>query len=96
MSFVYDHDHLARIIEKLGEAPDSQLDKSMTKLCREFNKENDDPVLLLRNILDRSIFAALASGGVVTLLQCLLEDRPEDSVEQSNRRRGLGIEMGNN
>ncbi len=53
-------------------APDSQMDASMKPLIE---KWSDPPTSLqILEVLDKTIFAALASGFVVTLMQMLYEE----------------------
>jgi hypothetical protein len=86
----YDLEKLRIMVNKLGEASDGQLDTMFTKRIQELPKETtlEEMVDFLRNLRDECVFGAGASGFVMTLFNCLLEDYPEP-VDAMKERRAL-------
>lgn len=53
-------------------APEEQLDKSMRPLIEKWDDKNIKPIQILE-VLDHCIYAALASGFTINLLQTMLD-----------------------
>jgi len=83
---------IIRIAENLLTAPDSQLDESMKPLIKKWS--NPPTALQILEVLDKCIYASLASGFVVTLLQmayealCKNENTTHDDVVKLATWRG--------
>jgi len=92
----YDVDKLRVVIERLGEAPDGQLDEMFSARCRGLPADVPLDVVLkfLRNLRDECVFCAGASGFVMTLFNCLLEDYPETEDAMAERRAELEARYG--
>jgi hypothetical protein len=89
-------DQLHKFIDLLGLAPDGQLDTLFAKRCAEFSPDaNLDTTLeFLRNLRDECVFGAGASGAVMKLFACLLEDYPEPDEVKAARRAVLDKKYG--
>jgi len=81
---------LEAIIKMLGDSPDSQLDSSLSKACREFSAQTDDPVIFLRNLRDVVVHIGGGSGFVMAVFQALLANSPE--APEANDRRIATLE----
>jgi hypothetical protein len=79
-------------ISMLGKAPDSQLDKILSKECREFS--GDDPVRFLRNLQDRCVYFSGSSEFVIKAIDLLLNKEIESDPEKQNRRTDLNEKLG--
>lgn len=92
----YDLAKLNEIVRHLGTAPDSQLDEIFTKRIRELPEdvELDEMLKFIRNLRDECVFGAGASGFVMTLFNCLLEDYPEPEDVKKARRAELEEKYG--
>ena len=92
----YDLEKLKTMLEQLGKSPDSQLDKIFTKRIREMPEdiELDEMLEFLRNLRDECVFGAGASGFVMTLFSCLLDDYPEPQETMDARRAILEKKYG--
>jgi hypothetical protein len=62
---------MKEVIERLLEAPDTQIDASMKPLLRKWS-DPPTPIQILE-VLDRCIFSSLASGFVIQVLQLLYD-----------------------
>jgi len=88
----YDLPTLRWTVNHLGKASDNQLDKMFTKRIRAMDVEAmdlDQVLRFLRNLRDECVFCAGASGFVMTLLSCMLEDYPEPDDVMAERRADL-------
>jgi hypothetical protein len=92
----YDLAKLNKIVRHLGTAPDTQLDEIFTKRIRELSEdvELDEMLKFIRNLRDECVFGAGASGFVMTLFNCLLEDYPEPEDVKKARRAELERKYG--
>lgn len=91
----YDLEKLRTIVSGLGDAPDTQLDKAFTKRIRDgLPTELEAMLKFIRNLRDECVFGGAASGFVMTLLNCLLEDYPEPAGVMAERRAELEAKYG--
>lgn len=81
----------AEFIVMFGEAPESQLDKKLSKECREFI--GDDPVRFLRNLQDKCVHYGASSDFVIRAIDILLSTEIESETEKQQRRVTLEKEM---
>jgi len=79
------HEALCEFITILGKAPDSQLDLSLSKSCREFSVPSDDPVVFLRNLRDMVVHIGGGSLVIMQSLNALLSDYPELPADTDRR-----------
>jgi hypothetical protein len=81
------------LIKTLSEVSDVQIDRVFLDELRDFLYRDDfsDPVLFLRNILDRMVIRDGCAGGgcsdiIVSIIVMALRDYPESSEEAQTRR----------
>lgn len=72
MNSIVDGNILVEMKKMLLVAPDGQLDKSMFPLIKKWDEPNVKSIQILE-VLDHCIYAALASGFTINLLQTMLD-----------------------
>lgn len=79
---------LNSFIEKLGEAPDNQLDKQFTDMCKSFVKDEHSEgecIAFLRNIRDCCVRYSASSSFVIKAISVMIDQFPESSEGNSKR-----------
>lgn len=83
---------LLSFLELLSDAPNSHIDKVFTDEVIEYLKGDDksEPLLFLRNLLDKMVFAGGCSDFSVMAIDVVLKNfPPETTAEQLTRRANL-------
>ena len=74
------------MIKMFGDAPETQMDAPLAKMCQEWNGE--DPVCFLRDLRDLCVHSG-SSGFCVVAITSTLVDEPEESKEGAEARRAV-------
>jgi hypothetical protein len=79
------------ILDKMSDAPHSVIDTNLTSAIRrrlaEVNdRASQDPILLMRDLLDVIAFSASANGVVRVAIECFVETRPPESKAEADDR----------
>jgi len=93
----YDLEKLTELLAKMHDAPDGQLDKLYAKRCATFAKEGhtlEETLEFIRDTRDWCVFTSGASGFVMRLWDCMLEDYPEPDNVKKVRRAKLDAMVG--
>ena len=78
------------LINKLGEAPDGMLATPLAKECLEFKYEGDEGALkFLRDLRDKAVHSAGASGFTMQLFHVTLDNPPESEEDRKARQDEL-------
>ena len=92
MSFHKEVNNLIEIIKKLSEAPDTELDKEFSELCKETlakDLSKEELVSFLWDILDCCVRYGAGSSFIVNFLEVILDGYPESEEQKATRRKKL-------
>lgn len=78
------------IIAMLGEAPETQLDSTLTAECRAFKTNSESEAIdFLRDLRDKVVHGGRGTAFVMQTLNALLSPHPETDVARDQRRARL-------
>lgn len=75
------------IIHNLGKLSDDVLDTKFAQACQDFDPEDQDGVIFLRNLLDLVVRYSAGSGFIVQIIMVVLENIPRETVAETEARR---------